>query len=684
MAASVLVVAAITLPSSTFGASGTVDAADALSADAVGAHFVPTQACRLADTRTGTGMTRIDPTTIRVRVAGRCGLPDDLAAVSLNVIADRPTTGGFLTLYPTGIARPIASNLNYRAGQIRSNAAITRVGADGSIDVFSTSGDVVLDTTGAFVDSGPAASGRLVPMEPRRVLDTRPGPPLAPGRSVTIPLPADVPADAAALSLVITVTEAVGAGFVTTHPTGTTRPLASVLNIDASGQTRAAGGIHRVGPDGLTIFLAGGGHVLVDVTGWFTGSSAPVATTGTFVPVDPSRALDTREPRPVENNRVATAPLMSGETVVVPSNDAMTMAVNITSVDAESGFLTAHPAGTARPLASLLNPAGSGDVVANFGIVPTSDAGLAVYSQRAGNVIVDIAGWFTTIEHRDIVEPPATSAPATTAATTVPPLPSTTTTSPSTTTTSTTTSTTSTTTTTTTTTAPSTTTTTSTTSPSTTSTTSTSTTSTTTTTPPDGRPIVYLTFDDGPTPTRTPEVLEMLDRHGVHATFFLVGDHVADHPDIAAATLAAGHAIGNHSWDHPDLRTLSNAEILEQLSSTSAAIVSATGHQPTCMRPPFGYVDPFDGPIVTPTNPNVRSLIASTGLTIEMWTHDSKDWEPTASVGSITAVLDSIPSTPGSESNILMHDWVPSTLTAVDAWLSVNASRFDFRTLPNC
>jgi hypothetical protein len=201
--------------------------------------------------------------------------------------------------------------LNFSKGQVRSNAAIVRVGSNGSFDVYqATSGDIVIDTTGWFESAEVATAGRFVPMTPTRLLDTRTDgtrQPVAPGGSVTIPLPGGVAEDAGSLSLNITVTEAAGPGFVTTHPAGTPRPDASVLNLDAAGQTRASGGIHTVSREGLTIHLSGGGHVVVDATGWFTGTSAPVSTEGLFTPYDPTRALDTRVTSPLGQN-VPVAP----------------------------------------------------------------------------------------------------------------------------------------------------------------------------------------------------------------------------------------------------------------------------------------------------------------------------------------------------------------------------------------
>ena len=197
-------------------------------------------------------------------------------------------------------------------------------------------------------------------------------------------------------------------------------------------------------------------------------------------------------------------------------------------------------------------------------------------------------------------------------------------------------------------------------------------------------PVAYLTFDDGPEPVLTQQLLGVLASHGVKATFFLVGDHVTASPAIAAQTLAAGHAIGNHTRTHLDLRTLTDAQILQQLNDTTAAILGATGHQVSCMRPPYGYVDPANGPAVTPMNTNVHNVINSTGLTIELWTLDTGDFESGATQASITNKLNQLPTAPGSVSNVLMHEWVPATIAAVDQWLGTHAGQFEFRTLPNC
>jgi peptidoglycan/xylan/chitin deacetylase (PgdA/CDA1 family) len=203
--------------------------------------------------------------------------------------------------------------------------------------------------------------------------------------------------------------------------------------------------------------------------------------------------------------------------------------------------------------------------------------------------------------------------------------------------------------------------------------------------PPTGtKPVVQFTFDDGPHVTRTIPVLDMLDRYGVRATFFLKGAAAAARPSIVAEIAARGHAVGNHSYTHPDLRTLTDAGILDELGRTSAAVEAATGRPTTCMRAPYGYTDLTNGPPVSPYNLNVEQVIRDAGYTIHRWTHDTLDWLDTATVASITAVLDSLPSSPGSSSVVVLHDWQPLTLLAVDAWLAENVDRFDFRTIPSC
>jgi len=104
---------------------------------------------------------------------------------------------------------------------------------------------------------------------------------------------------------------------------------------------------------------------------------------------------------------------------------------------------------------------------------------------------------------------------------------------------------------------------------------------------------LYLTFDDGPSPSATPRVLEILARHHVPATFFMVGRHVRLFPDLAREVRAAGHEIGNHTEHHRKLHLAGPATVREELAQAHQAIVEHTGWTPRLFRAPHGYRNPF-------------------------------------------------------------------------------------------
>lgn len=104
----------------------------------------------------------------------------------------------------------------------------------------------------------------------------------------------------------------------------------------------------------------------------------------------------------------------------------------------------------------------------------------------------------------------------------------------------------------------------------------------------DDKPLVGLTFDDGPSPQRTAFVLDVLMQKGVKATFFLEGSQTQQYPDLVRRIKAEGHVIGNHSWDHANFLDISQAEQKQQIDRTNDAIEAVTGEAPKLMRFPFG------------------------------------------------------------------------------------------------
>src|SRR5947209_6063712 len=100
-------------------------------------------------------------------------------------------------------------------------------------------------------------------------------------------------------------------------------------------------------------------------------------------------------------------------------------------------------------------------------------------------------------------------------------------------------------------------------------------------------PEIALTFDDGPDPQYTPQILDILEQYRVRASFFCIGHQVASYPHIVKQEFAVGHVIGNHTWTHPDLALLSATDILSQIDRTSNALQEVIGVRPIFFRPPY-------------------------------------------------------------------------------------------------
>jgi len=129
---------------------------------------------------------------------------------------------------------------------------------------------------------------------------------------------------------------------------------------------------------------------------------------------------------------------------------------------------------------------------------------------------------------------------------------------------------------------------------------------------------VALTFDDGPNPAMTPRLLDLLERHGARATFFLIGRFVEAEPGLAAEIAARGHLIGNHTATHPSLVWRSPGRIAGELTRCQEAIERATGRRPAWLRPPYGF-----------RGPHLQRIARRAGLgRIAMWSVTGYDWTP--------------------------------------------------------
>lgn len=153
---------------------------------------------------------------------------------------------------------------------------------------------------------------------------------------------------------------------------------------------------------------------------------------------------------------------------------------------------------------------------------------------------------------------------------------------------------------------------------------------------------VALTFDDGPHPEATPEVLRILDNAGVRATFFLLGRMAERYPQVAGAIVAAGHEIGVHGHEHRLLVRRSPAATRADITRAATVIAEVTGVGPRWWRPPYGVA-------------TTAAVLAARrqGLTPVLWTHWGRDWTRHATPESITR---SVLHRPPGGGTILLHD----------------------------
>jgi peptidoglycan/xylan/chitin deacetylase (PgdA/CDA1 family) len=181
-------------------------------------------------------------------------------------------------------------------------------------------------------------------------------------------------------------------------------------------------------------------------------------------------------------------------------------------------------------------------------------------------------------------------------------------------------------------------------------------------------PFIAMTFDDGPSEKLTPRLLDLLAAHHIRATFFVIGQNVADHPDIVARALREGHEIGNHSWSHPNLGKMSDDGVRRELRKTDDAIKEAIGKRPTLMRPPYGSI----------TTRQKHWIHDEFGYDIILWDVDPLDWKRPGP----TVVCNRILRETRAGSIVLSHDIHPGTIEAMPTTFDqLKAKGFKFVTV---
>ena len=154
---------------------------------------------------------------------------------------------------------------------------------------------------------------------------------------------------------------------------------------------------------------------------------------------------------------------------------------------------------------------------------------------------------------------------------------------------------------------------------------------------------IALTFDDGPHPTLTPRILEILAKYNVTATFFMVGQNVFNYPEAARAVIEAGHEVGNHTFTHPHIANLNEKAIFDEIGRCEDALEELCEYRPHILRTPQGAM-----------TPSLEKCLLEDDYILVLWSLDTRDWENKSTAHIVRTVLDRVQ--PGDI--ILMHDYI--------------------------
>jgi serine protease inhibitor ecotin len=393
-----------------------------LSTDAVGqgkvydpTTYFPLTPARILDTRNGIGLGNVlvSHGARTFQVTGRGGVPSNATAVTGNLTVTAQTSRGYLYLGPDALSNPASSTLNFPVGDDRANGVTVALGDGGILGITyvspnaGTTAHAIFDVTGYFV---PDTSGATyVPLNPARILDTRSGNGLSgpfsshAGRTFGVTGRGGVPSNATAVTGNLTVTGQTSSGYLFIGPAATENPTSSTLNFP-QGDDRANAVTVALGAGGtlsVTFVAPSAGpiaHVIFDVTGYFV----PGKGGANYVPLTPSRILDTRSGTGLSgsfSSHAARTFGVTGHGGVPSSSTAVTGNLTVTS-QTSNGYLFIGPNATNDPTSSTLNfPVG--DDRANGVTVALGSGGtlsITFVAPAPGSttpVIFDVSGYFT-------------------------------------------------------------------------------------------------------------------------------------------------------------------------------------------------------------------------------------------------------------------------------------------------
>jgi hypothetical protein len=350
--------------------------------------FTPRDPVRVLDTRLGANARRVDRSEVTSVDLSSVVAADANAAV-LNITAVDGAGPGWLTAYPCGDA-PYASNVNFVAQQNVPNLVTVRLNPSRKVCIYAhDSTHVLVDVAGAFGASG---ASRFVPLDPVRAVDTRlgiglPKSKIAAGNHIEIPLSGQygVPPDATAAVLNITAADADGIGFLTAYPCSAVPPVVSNVNYVANRAVPNLATVRLSGAGSICIYSERNAHVIVDVFGAYAPSGEQ------FVPLGPSRVIDTRAGAPIGAGQVRQFSIAGAGGV--PGN-ATAVVLNVAADRASgAGYLSVYPCGGAPPVVSNLNFA-PGEAVSNLVQVRLSAGTICIAAESTTHVLADVAGYF--------------------------------------------------------------------------------------------------------------------------------------------------------------------------------------------------------------------------------------------------------------------------------------------------
>ena len=154
---------------------------------------------------------------------------------------------------------------------------------------------------------------------------------------------------------------------------------------------------------------------------------------------------------------------------------------------------------------------------------------------------------------------------------------------------------------------------------------------------------IALTFDDGPHPRYTPQILDILDKYGIKATFFAIGINADRYPDTMEMVIKRGHEIGNHTYTHPHVDRIDSLTLHGEIEKCESALFNHTDYKTKLFRPPEGMIDGY-----------VKSVIKQLDYKVILWDIDTMDWAHTPP----DVIADNVIKSVSSGDIILMHDYI--------------------------